>query len=582
MSSELQSPYIREVVVFLITAAVLAPFFQRFKAPPMIAFLIAGVVIGPFGLGSLQDAAPVLRFIVIHNVDAVKSLASLGVVFLLFMIGLELSLERLWSMRRLVFGLGVAQVLATTIVITLVAISLGAQPQASILLGACMALSSTAVVVHTLTERGEFTSALGRDSFAVLLFQDLAVVPILFLAALFGGHHGAGGSVGLALVAAVASTLLAVLIILAVGRLVLRPLFRLATLRRSPEFFMATTLLVIIAAASLSAAAGLSMAVGGFLAGLLLAETEYRHQIEVDIEPFKGLLMGLFFLSIGMGIDLRTVIGHAPWLVVGVVGLFAVKGVIVAVLALAFGRSTEIALPMGVLLGQGGEFAFVVISAATADGVIPHEAAEFAVIVASLSMMATPALAAAASRLRRWLAARRAAQCAPEALDEVRHLEGHVIIAGFGRVGQVIARFLQDFELPFVALDLDGSRLPVLRAAGFPVFYGDASRRDVLERLNAPHAAALVVTLDDPRAAARLVAIASEAWPTLPIYVRARDQRHVAALIAQGATRVIPETAESSLQLGGVILSELGAPEEKIALMIEEVRRNDYQACSPI
>jgi monovalent cation:proton antiporter-2 (CPA2) family protein len=582
MTSELQFPYIREVVVFLITAAVLAPFFQRLKAPPMIAFLMAGVVIGPFGLGMFQDRIGVLRYAVITNVDQVKSLASLGVVFLLFMIGLELSLERIWSMRRLVFGLGAAQVLTTTVVIMLVMLALGSSVQASILLGACLALSSTAVVVHTLTERGEFTSVLGRDSFAVLLFQDLAVVPILFLAALFGGHSDKAGGVGVALAAAITSTLLAVLVILAVGRLVLRPLFRLATLRRSPEFFMATTLLVIIAAASSSAAAGLSMAVGGFLAGLLLAETEYRHQIGVDIEPFKGLLMGLFFLSIGMGIDMRAVIAYAPWLALGVVGLFVVKGSIVAVLALALGLSAETALPMGVLLGQGGEFAFVVISAATSDGVIRPDAAQFTVIVATLSMMLTPAMAALASRLRRWLAVRQAAKYAHEGLDEVRRMEGHVIIAGFGRVGQVIARFLQDFELSFIGLDLDGSRLPMLREAGFPVFYGDASRRDVLERLNAPRAAALVVTLDDPRAAARLVAIANEAWPTLPIYVRARDQRHVAALMASGATRVIPETAESSLQLGGVILSELGAPEEKIASMIEDVRRNDYQACSPV
>jgi CPA2 family monovalent cation:H+ antiporter-2 len=292
--------------------------------------------------------------------------------------------------------------------------------------------------------------------------------------------------------------------------------------------------------------------------------------------------MGLFFLSIGMGIDVRIMIANAPWLAAGVLALFLVKSTIIAVLALAFGLASEIALPMGVLLGQGGEFAFVVIGAAVADGLIATGAGQFAVIVASLSMMLTPGMAIMASRLRRWLAARNAARGEHETLREAAHMEGHVIIAGFGRVGQVIARFLQDFELPFVALDLDGTRLPILRAAGFPVFYGDASRRDVLERLNAPHAAALVVTLDDPRAAARLVATASAAWPTLPIYVRARDQRHVAVLMANGATRVIPETAESSLQLGGVILSELGASEERIDALIEAVRRNDYQACGPI
>jgi monovalent cation:proton antiporter-2 (CPA2) family protein len=582
MTSELQSPYIREVVVFLITAAVLAPFFQRLRIPPMIAFLGAGVIIGPFGLGALQNDIGVFRYVVINNVEQVKSLASLGVVFLLFMIGLELSPERLWSMRRLVFGLGGAQVLATTVVITLAALAAGNTPQAAILLGSCLALSSTAVVVHTLTERGEFTSTLGRDSFAVLLFQDLAVAPILLLTALFGNHPETTGGVGLALATAVASTLAAAFVILAAGRLVLRPLFRLATVRRSPEFFMATTLLVIIGAATASAAAGLSMAAGGFLAGLLLAETEYRHQIEVDIEPFKGLLMGLFFLSIGMGIDIRVMVAAAPWLVAGVLALFLVKSVIIAVLALAFGLAIEIALPMGVLLGQGGEFAFVIIGAAVSDGLITGAVGQFAVIVASLSMMLTPALAVGASRLRRWLAARHAARCEQDTQQEAAHMEGHVIIAGFGRVGQVIARFLQDFELPFVALDLDGSRIPELRAAGFAVFYGDASRRDVLERLNAPRAAALVVTLDDPRAAARLVATASAAWPALPIYVRARDQRHVAVLMANGATRVIPETAESSLQLGGVILSELGAPEERIDAMIAAVRRNDYQACGPV
>lgn len=578
----MQQPYLREVVVFLVTAAVLAPLFQRLRVPAMIAFLAAGAVIGPHGLGRLQGDAGLLRYAVVQNVEAINALAGLGVVFMLFMIGLELSLERLWSMRRLVFGLGASQVLATTVAIMAAALLLGIDLRAAILLGACLALSSTAVVVHSLSERGEFTSALGRDSFAVLLFQDLAVVPILFLVAVFGGRSEAAGGVWLALFTAIGSALLAITVILAAGRLVLRPLFHLATLRRSPEFFMATTLLVIIGTAAASSAAGLNMAAGGFLAGLLLAETEYRHQIEVDIEPFKGLLMGLFFLSIGMGLDIGKALALAPWLALGVLGLFMVKGVITAVLGLAFGLPRDTALPMGVLLGQGGEFAFVVIGVALADGLIGAEAAQFAVILASLSMMLTPLMAGLSGRLRRWLAARNALRGERESFAGVERLEGHVIIAGFGRVGQVIARFLKDFELPFVALDLDGGRLPSLRAAGFPVFYGDASRRDVLERLNAAHAAALVVTLDDPRAAARLVAAAKKAWPTLPIYVRARDQRHVAALMGQGATRVIPETAESSLQLSGVILSELGAPEEQIDAMIAAVRRNDYEACTPV
>ncbi len=566
-------PFLREIVIFLVTAAVLVPAFQWLRLSPILGFLIAGVAIGPHGVGQFADQIGLLRYAVIYDVEGAKRLGELGVVFLLFIVGLELSLERLWAMRRLCFGLGAAQIVVTAAAIGLFSWWWGNSSQTSILLGACLALSSTAIVLQLLIERGELMSHTGRAAFAVLLMQDLAVVPLLLLVGLFGA--GAQFGVGLALLRALGTAAAAVLLIIGIGRLVLRPVFRLVAANRGPEPFIALTLLTIIGTAAATGAAGLSMAMGAFLAGLILADTEFRHQIKVDIEPFKGLLMGLFFLSVGMGINLQAVASDAAAIAAGVAGLMLIKTVLTSGLGRAFGLPLAVAVPVGILLAQGGEFAFVVIGAATVAGVMPDHVAQFMIVVASLTMMLTPLLAALSARVGEALSVREdQATLAPG--EAFKDAEGHVIIVGYGRVGQVIAHFLDAQGIAHVGLDIDSKRVGALREHGRPVFYGDARRRQVLETMGAARAAALVVTLDDPVAAGHVVEAARKAWPRILIYVRARDRGHGESLMRVGATKVIPETSESSLQLAGLILGGLGVPVDAVERLIRDLREQDY------
>lgn len=566
-------PFLREIVIFLVTAAVLVPAFQWLRLSPILGFLIAGVAIGPHGLGHFADQIGLLRYAVIYDVEGAKRLGELGVVFLLFVVGLELSLERLWAMRRLCFGLGSAQIVITAAVIGLLAWWWGNSAETSVLLGACLALSSTAIVLQLLIERGELMSHTGRAAFAVLLMQDLAVVPLLLLVGLFGA--GAQLGVGFTLLRALGTAAAAVLLIVVIGRLVLRPVFRLVAANRGPEPFIALTLLTIIGTAAATGAAGLSMAMGAFLAGLILADTEFRHQIKVDIEPFKGLLMGLFFMSVGMGIDLLAVASDAAAIAAGVAGLMLVKAVLTSALGRAFGLPLAVAVPVGILLAQGGEFAFVIIGAATIADVIPGHVAQFMIVVASLTMMLTPLLAALSARVGQALSAREdQTRLAPG--EAFKDAEGHVIIVGYGRVGQVIAHFLDAQGIAHVGLDIDSKRVGELRKLGRPVFYGDARRPQVLETMGAARAAALVVTLDDPVAAGHVVEAARKAWPQILIYVRARDRGHGESLMHVGATKVIPETSESSLQLAGLILSGLGVPVDAVERLIRDLREQDY------
>jgi CPA2 family monovalent cation:H+ antiporter-2 len=562
-------PYLREGVIFLVAAGIIVPLFHRLRVSPVLGYLAVGALLGPFGLGLFAGEIGVLRYAVIDDIEGVKSLAGLGVVFLLFMIGLELSLDRLWALRRLVFGLGSLQVLITAAIIGAIAWGFGNSPAASILFGSCLALSSTAIVMQLLAERRQVATTLGRTSFSILLLQDLAVVPILFLIGVLGAR--VGGDVGVALLTSVLKALGAIVLIFVLGRQLVRPLFRLVSASRSPELFVAVTLLTIIGTAAATGAAGLSMALGAFLAGLLLAETEYRHEIEVDIEPFKGLLLGLFFMSVGMGIDFREVAQAPLWILASVVGLFLVKATITTVLCLMFGIPRHTSLEAGLLLGQGGEFAFVVVGLSIILGLVPRDAGQFMLIVASLTMAVTPLVAFIAHRAA--LALERRAHAAMSEQDaQIEDLEGHVVIAGFGRVGQTLARIFDAQGVPYVALDLDGPAIAAHRAAGAPVFYGDASRAEILRRARLGSAQALVVTMDSPSAAQHTVAAVRREFPLLPVFARARDAAHAAALLQSGATAVVPETVESSLQLAARVLEGVGTPEEAVSALVAQQR----------
>lgn len=575
MDQGLHIPYLREIVIFLVVAAVFIPVFHRLRISPIFGYLVVGTVIGPFGLGRLAENVPVLGYLVIGDVAGVAALAELGVVFLLFIIGLGLSYERLRALRRLVFGLGTTQLGVSAVVIGLVAWAWGNDASAAVVVGLALALSSTAIVTQILIDQGRFSSQVGRASFAILLFQDLAVAPILFLVSVLAlpADGSLVGTIGLA----AAKAALTAIAIIVLGRIALRPLFRLAANSRSPELFTALALLSVIGTAAAAGAAGLSMALGAFLAGLVLAGTEFHHQIEVDVAPFKGLLLGLFFVSVGMGIDVVAVSDLWMWLAFSVIGLYATKSLIIAVAAWAFDLPPSRAVHTGLMLGQSSEFAFVALGAAAALDVIARDISQFMIIVTSLSMLATPLVASLAPRICRIIESRFDPVSRQTGESEVRDVEGHVIIAGYGRVGQTIAHLLESQKFGYVALDLDGARILELRRRGMPVFYGDASRREVLERVGAGRAAALVVTLDHAGAAMQTVETARRAWPSLPVYVRARDTRHAEEMRRAEPAGVVPETVESSLQLGAAALTGLGIPSEAVNQLLEQIREREYQ-----
>ncbi len=570
MGSHATLPYLRETIIFLIAAGVMVPLFHRLRVSPVLGYLIVGGVIGPFGLGLWAADYPILSQVVISDLAGVQALAELGVIFLLFTIGLELSLERLWAMRRLVFGLGSLQILVTGGIIGLIAHEFGNSIPASIVLGACLALSSTAIVMQLLLEGRRLGTPLGRSSFSILLMQDLAVVPILFAVGVLGAKVEGGFGTDLAL--ALAKAALTIVAIYTIGRLVLRPVLRQVAQTRSPEMFMAAVLLTVIGISAITGYAGLSMALGAFLAGLLLAETEYSHEIEVDIEPFKGLMLGLFFMSVGMGIDWR-VIGLQPfWIPASVIGLFLVKSLVTAGLCLAFGLPRHTSLETGLLLGQGGEFAFIVVGLAMSLSLLPTDVGQFMLIVAGLTMMATPLVAKAAEKLAHRMERSANTQAYQGGLEAAGDLEGHVILAGFGRFGRTLANTLHAEGITFLALDTDPGNVARARAEKLPVHYGDASRLDMLKRAHIGSCAAVVVTMDNPVAAERIVGEIRRIWPLIAVYARARDKAHAARMIAAGATQAVPESIEGSLQLAGRVLSGLGATEEVVRRRLEHQR----------
>ncbi len=563
-------PYLREIVIFLIAAGVIVPLFHRFRVSPVLGYLIVGGIIGPFGLGLFAEDIPLLSHVVISDLAGVQSLAELGVIFLLFMIGLELSLDRLWAMRRLVFGLGSLQIVITGTIIGLIAWEFGNSIPASIVLGACLALSSTAIVMQLLMQSRRLGTPLGRSSFSILLMQDLAVVPILFIVGVLGAK--AQANAGLELVLALGKAILVIGGIYLAGRLILRPILHLVARTRSPEMFMAAILLTVIGTAAITGLAGLSMALGAFLAGLLLAETEYRHEIEVDIEPFKGLMLGLFFMSVGMGIDWRVVAQEPFWIAAAVIGLFLLKSTITSLLCLAFGLPRHTSIEAGLLLGQGGEFAFIVVGLAMSLALLPADVGQFMLIVAGLTMLITPLVAAAAQRLALSMENRAVTRANEGDLEAIAGIEGHVVLAGFGRVGRTMASILEAEAIPFIALDTDAVGVAKARSQNMPVFYGDASRLEMLNRAGLDRAQAVVITMDSPAAAEKIVREIRQTWPAIPIHARARDGEHAARLMAAGATGVVPEAIEASLQLAGRVLAGTGASDEVVRRRLDMQR----------
>ncbi|MCK6408867.1 cation:proton antiporter [Thauera sp.] len=563
-------PFLKETILFLALSGVLMPLLSRLRINAVLGFLSVGVLLGPYGLASLAGSWPVLSWFTFARPEDVEFLAELGVIFLMFMIGLEMSVERLWSMRRLVFGLGGLQVGISATVVGALALWFGNSIEASVILGVVLAFSSTAIVMQLLIQRRELGTPLGQSAFAILLFQDLAVVPLLVLISILGASAGEGSFASL-LGSAVLKGVLTVVMIYLIGRRVVRPLFHQIAVDKQPDTFTALTLLTTLGVAALTWFAGLSMALGALLAGLIIAETEFRHEVEITIEPFKGLLMGLFFMSVGMGIDLRALLAEPVWIPLSVIGLLALKALVVFVLLRVFGLSWGRAAEGGLLLGQGGEFAFIVIGMALGLGLLERQIGQFMLIVVGVSMLAAPVVARLGQSLGDGID-RRTALPAPDADAELGELGGHVIIAGYGRVGQLVGQMLAEQGVSFVAIENDAHLIAHQRKAGVPLVFGDASRPELLRKLRIDQARAVVLTMDHTAAAIHAVQGIRRMAPMMRVIARARDEKHALLLREAGASVVVPETLESSLKLTGWVLETLGVPPDAALRQLEQER----------
>ncbi len=557
-----------DALVVLGTAGIVVPIVSRLGFSPVLGYLGAGALLGPLGLGSLIGSFPALHWFTVGDAKDVAGIAELGVVFLLFLIGLELSLPRLLTMRRLVFGLGGLQVLITTALLAGIAAYAGSSLSEAIILGAGLSLSSTAIVLELLSNQGRLKTTVGRSSFAVLLLQDLAVIPILMFVSLLAA--GSGGSVLGSLGRALAQAAVALAVIVVFGRVLLQPLFQLVAATRSRDLFIATALFVILAAGVVANQAGLSMALGAFVAGLLLAETEYRRAIEATIEPFKGLLLGIFFFTVGMDVDVRELLRNPLLLAAGVVALIAIKSPVIVGLAKLFRLSWPVAVEMGLLLGAGGEFAFVGIRMARDLHLVDPRRASFALLVTSVTMALTPLLSYAARRFAARLSTATAGP--PELSVQPNGGRGHAIVVGYGRVGKVVCALLKQHGISFIAADLNPATVTHDRREGHDVYYGDAADTKFLEACGLAEAAGVIITIHDHGLVDDIVAHVRALRSDILIVSRARDADHARHLYRLGATDAVPETVEASLQLSEAALVGLGIPPGPAIASIHEKR----------
>ena len=557
-----------DALVVLGTAGILVPILSRLGFSPVLGYLAAGALLGPFGLGSLIHSFPALVWFTIGDVKDVAGIAQLGVVFLLFLIGLELSLHRLLTMRRLVFGLGGLQVLVTTALLAGVAVYSGKTPSEAIILGASLSLSSTAIVLEVLSKQERLTTNVGRASFAVLLAQDLAVIPILIFIALLAGGPQASvlGSVGTAVVQAA----VALAVIILFGRFLLRPLFRLVASTRSRELFVASALFVIISAGVIANRAGLSMALGGFVAGLLLAETEYRKAIEAAIEPFKGLLLGIFFFTVGTVIDIREFLREPLVLVGAILGLIGLKGLLIVGLGRLFRLSWPVVVEIGLLLAAGGEFAFVALVMAADLHLIDDATASFVLTVTSATMALIPSLSFVGRRFA--LRLRTAGAPPSELMARPSLRQRHAIVVGYGRVGKVVCALLNEHGIPYIAADSDASTVTRDRREGHDVYYGDAADPKFLETCGLANAAGVIITIHTHHLIDDIVEHVRAMRPDVLIVARARDADHARHLYRLGATDAVPEAIEASLQLSEAALVGLGVPTGPVIASVHEKR----------
>ncbi len=543
-------------VALLAAAVVAVPLFKRFRLGAVLGYLAAGLVIGPFGLK------------VVREPEAVLHVAELGVVMFLFIIGLEMRPARLWSLRREIFGLGALQVATCATLLTGAALLAGLAWPAAIIAGAGFALSSTAIVMQLLEERGTTNDPGGQRVVSILLFEDLAIVPLLALTAVLGARFGTEVENPQPIWLTIALAIAAVAVVYAAGRWLINPLFRLLARYGGREVMTAAALLVVLGAALAMATGGLSMAMGAFLAGVLLSESTFRNQLEADVEPFRGILLGLFFLSVGMSLDLGVVARDWAWVLGGVVVFSAAKMIAVYGVARIKGAHGE-GLMRAALMGEGGEFAFVLYAAALAAGLFDGRTAAILSAVVILSMALTPLRVLIATRLKP------KKLVSLDGVDEADGLRGRVLIVGFGRFAQVVSQPLLARDVDVSIIETDVEMIQAAANFGFKIYYGDGARLDVLRASGAEQAEAVLVCVDKPEVADQIVALVKAEFPLTKLFVRAFDRGHSIRLIQAGVDYHVRETFESALKFGEAVLVELGVPEGEAADTIGDVRRRD-------
>lgn len=548
------SPALADTLVILGAAGIVIPAFTRFKINPVIGFILVGIVAGPFGLGALADSYPWLQAFSITDTEAIEPFAELGIVFLLFSIGLELSFRRLVSMRRMVFGIGAAELLGTALLIGGTLVLFGWKVEPALWLSLALAMSSTALVLPISGTQ----SQVGRAALAMLLFEDLALVPMLLLVGAAGKAASGLGEIAL-------QGALVVIAILVVGRFILPALFAQAARAKKPELFLAITLLVVILSAALTASAGLSTIMGALVAGLIIAETEYRNEVEVVIEPFKGLALGVFLITVGMRIDVGGLLDDWLLLFSALAGVILVKAIVTGVLLRMAGAPAEVARETGIMMASPSETTLIVLGAAGLAGILSAETVGFWSAATAIGLTLTPFLASfgkfMGSRVKH-----------DELNEELSVTAGATVIFGFGRVGRMIADMLREHGRSYLAVDSDIDGFAEARKAGYSVLYGDVSRKELSERLQLDQVAAVVLTMDDPVLTARLAKRLRQEHPALPIIARARDTDHAAALYRAGVTDAVPEALEASLQLSEAVLVDIGVAMGPVIASIHEKR----------
>ncbi len=544
-----------ELVTLLVAVCIVVPLFRRFGFGSVLGYLAAGIALGPFGLAMVDD------------VDEIMHMAEFGVVLLLFIIGLELKPSRLWVMRRPVFGVGTAQVLVTTALITAGAAWSGLDLSVAVVVGLGLALSSTAFVLQILAEKKELNAQHGRAAFAILLFQDLAAIPILAVIPLLGSTGGATDNI-------LAQALLSVAVIGALvfgGRYLMRPAFRIVAALGGHEIFTAAALLVVTGSAYIMHVAGVSMALGAFLAGVLLADSEFRHQLEAEIEPFKGLLLGLFFVSVGMAADLSLILEKPVTLMLITVSLLGTKGIILWALGRIFRLPGAAPLRIAFTLPQGGEFAFVIFAAAVAAGAMPPDLAGLLIMVVTLTMLLTPFLVTLGERL-----SRNAAAAGPHReYDEIRGDDHEVIIAGMGRFGQIVARILHVRRIPFSAIESDAAQVDFIRHFNASVYYGNVTDLNLMRAAHVDRAKIFVVAVQDAAESIKIVEMLKKHFPDVKIFARARDRHHAHLLLNLEVDYMIRDAFVSSLEMASAALLELGDTPDKAREIVEAFRKAD-------